>query len=826
MRISLLILFFGSGALALIYEVIWQREFALIFGSSAPASAVVLAAYFIGLSAGSIFLGNRASRWRCPLRAYAWLEAGAGLSALAVTPIIAGGDALLAFVSGRITDDSPGLLLVKGVVALLAILVPTFCMGATLPVLGRLAVVDRQRTGLHLSLLYLINTAGAACGALLVPFILLPTLGMSGTVMFSVACNLLIAGVAWWMGREDPTPEPKTKPPLQPPTTNPVRFTPGIPLAFVSGLAVFALQVLWNRAFAQVHENSIYSFAVIAAVFILALAAGGQAARWGLKWRNAPERLIGWAWIGGGTLIVLCPWLFVRLTDGLVYLPQGGGWIDYGWNLTRLALLVLLIPVALLGIAFPAMLESVANAGPSTAVSRIVGRLLGANLLGAVAGALVAGFWLSSWLGVWRSMQWIGLGLSLAGIWQLGRASSGHFPARVPLTRVLAVAASLVFMLRVDLPRVHVHTDLGERVLSIREGMHGVVAVVESPDSRQLKLNNHYMLGGSASAGDERMQCHVPLVLHPRPRRVALLGLGTGITASGALFHPVQEIVVVELVPEVLSAAREFFSEANARVLTDGRTRVVTEDARNYLRRTRARFDVIVGDLVVPWRQGESALFTLEHFTAARAALAPGGLFCQWLPMFQLSESDWDIILHTFAAVFPEISVWRADFSPTEPAVALIGRAGPGDFSGVAVEARLREMRPDPENPHLSDPVAFWMYCVGELSPDHRPGTARRINHEQRPWIELNGPLEHAGLSAADLCTGRRLQRVLASIVSGETPSTLPHDPAMRTGRQAGRVLYEHSLSLLEENAEGARSTRAQLSVLLGGETHRILFPQ
>lgn len=825
MRIPLLILFFGSGALALIYEIIWQREFALIFGSSAPASAVVLAAYFIGLSAGSIFLGHRASRWRSPLRAYAWLEAGVGLSALAVTPIIGGGDALLAFVSERVTDDSSGLLLMKGGVALLAILVPTFCMGATLPVLGRLAVADRQRTGFHLSLLYLINTAGAACGALLVPFILLPRLGMSGTVLYSVAGNLLIAGVAWWMGRTETFPMPSVKPPIQSSRTDQVRSTSWIPLAFVSGLAVFALQVLWNRAFAQVHENSIYSFAVIAAVFILALAAGGQAARWGLKWRDAPERFIGGAWIGGGMLIVLCPWFFVWLTDGLSYLPQGEGWIDYGWNLTRLALLVLLVPVALLGIAFPAMLESVAKTESSAAVSRIVGRLLGANLLGAVAGALVAGFWLSSWLGLWRSIQWIGLGLSAAGIWQLRKIWSGRFPAWMPVTGSLVALAGLGFLFQADLPRVSVHADLGERVLSVREGMHGVVAVVEQADSRQLKLNNYYMLGGSSSVGDERMQCHVPLVLHPHPRRIALLGVGTGITASGALFHPVEEIVAVELVPEVLSAAREFFSEANGRVLTDGRTRVVTEDARNYLRRTRARFDVIVGDLVVPWRQGESALFTREHFAAARAALAPGGIFCQWLPMFQLSESDLDIVLHTFAAVFPEISVWRADFSPLEPAVALIGRTHPGDFTGATVEARLREMRPEPENPHLSDPVAFWMYYVGELTLAQRPEAARRINHEQHPWIELNGPLEHAGLSAADLCTGRRLERVLESIVSRETPSSLPNDSAMRTGRQAGQVLYEHSLSLLDDNAERMRSTRAQLSALLHEKTYRILFP-
>jgi spermidine synthase len=281
--------------------------------------------------------------------------------------------------------------------------------------------------------------------------------------------------------------------------------------------------------------------------------------------------------------------------------------------------------------------------------------------------------------------------------------------------------------------------------------------VVEKEASRRLKLNNYYVLGGTSSAGDERIQAHVPLLLHASPRRVAMLGLGTGITAGGALFHPIESLTAVELVPDVVAAAGLHFREANAGVLQDARTRVVVEDARGYLRGTAERFDAIVGDLVVPWRHGESALFTQEHFAAARRALLPGGLFCQWLPLFQLSQPELQIVLRTFLSVFPRAQLWRGDFTADEPAVALVGGAEALDLSPARVQRRIQESRPAPLNPHLREPIGFWMHFVGVLEPADLPSGETRISREDSPWVELIGPLRHAGQAGSELLTGRRL---------------------------------------------------------------------
>jgi spermidine synthase len=384
--------------------------------------------------------------------------------------------------------------------------------------------------------------------------------------------------------------------------------------------------------------------------------------------------------------------------------------------------------------------------------------------------------------------------------------------------------ASLPLVARIELPRVWVASGQGEKLVALTEGTHGITAVVERRGSRRLKLNNHYGLGGTFSTGDERMQAHVPLLLHAAPRRVAFLGAGTGITAGGALFHPVEQLTVMELVPEVVAAAREYFRDANRGVLDDARTRVVADDARHFLRNSGESFDVIIGDLVVPWRQGEGALFTLEQFTAARHALAPGGLFCQWLPLFQLSKTQVEILTRTFLAVFPQAQVWRGDFSPTEPAIALIGTAGDFKPDVEQVRQRLAAMPPDPTNPQLQTPEGFWMNFVGVVEVSDLPADEVRLNTEDRPWIELLGPMGTTE-GQRDLFTGRRLQAWLESIRQRAPDRLGPLPRPASDAMAAGSVLAELTLCLAEDNRAGAQAAQERLRQLLPAETFRQLFP-
>jgi spermidine synthase len=807
---ALPLLFFASGALGLVYEVLWQRHFALVFGGGAAAAAAVLAAYFSGLGLGSYVLGRTSPRVRRPLRLYAGLEALAAAGALLSFPLASAAAPLAVLTTGGI-DPAAARPVVEALAAFVALALSTFAMGGTLPVLARLSDEGGRHLGVGVGLLYAVNTAGAALGALAVPFVLLPWLGARGGLLAAVIANVAVAVIAWTMDGP-PLEGSESEAALDGPVLSWTH--PAVLLATASGLAAFVLQVLWNRAFAQVHENSTHSFALVVALFVLALALGAEVSRLALRRGHAPETVIGWAWLVAALLAAVGPELFRRLTHGLDYLPAGRGWGHDAARLAGVSAWVVLPAATAIGVGFPALLEW-AGRTRSSAVT-VVGRVLSANLAGCVLGALAAGFALPRAFGMWRGMTLAAAVLMAGGAWCLMRVRAWGGRAAAAVTAAVLAVAWIA-----DPPRVRIAE--GEQLLSLAEGADGIVAVVERPGSRRIKLNNHYVLGGTASAGDERTQAHLPLLLHPSPRRVAFLGLGTGITAGGALLHPIERLTAVELVPEVAAAAREYLRDANRGVLDDTRTRLVIADARAYLRRTADRFDVIVGDLAVPWRPGESALYTFENFAAARRALAPGGVFCQWVPLFQLSEPELRIVLRTFLAVFPRAQVWRGDFSADEPALALVATAEPMAVDPALVETARRAATPDPANAHLGDAAGVWLYFAGVLEPTDLGTDETRVNRDDRPWLELRGPGD--GSADEPRCTGRRLQAWLAEVRRRSEHRLDALGPSERRAMEAGDWLFEFSLALAERNDTAARAAQEHVRALLPEATFRALFP-
>jgi spermidine synthase len=406
-------------------------------------------------------------------------------------------------------------------------------------------------------------------------------------------------------------------------------------MALLSGTLVLGLEVLWTRMLAQVHENSIYAYAIVLAVFLAGLAGGAFLSRLLLSRSFDPNRALGLAWIGSGLLVFASPGLFYFLTNGLSYVNEFGS--SPALTTVTLALATMLLPTLLAGMVLPLLMDLITGSNRGEA-GPMLGSLLAKNTAGAIAGPLIATFILLPKLGLWVSIAVAGFAMILIGELVLSDLHSRAVLVFRRSTVLSLLAASIIVGNPLNLPAVKFKRQGNETLVHLEEGSHGIVAVVENPDERWMLLNNFYTLGGTGSAIEERQQARIPLFLHPSPHRVAFLGLGTGITAGGALLPPVENLVAIEIVPEVVRIAKEFFAEANLGVLTDPRVTAINEDARVYLRTSGQTFDVIVGDLVVPARSGESALFTREHFVTARQALAPDGIFCQWLPMHQLSR--------------------------------------------------------------------------------------------------------------------------------------------------------------------------------------------
>ncbi len=824
------VLLFVSGALALIYEVLWLRRFAVIFGATTPAAAATLSAVFLGFAVGSAVIGARAADFKRPLFAYGLIEIGAGLGALLVEPLLRAYDGLYPALYRELAGSPAGFAVVKTLLAMVALFIPTFFMGGTVPVLGHALAASRGgRLGITAGGLYAANTLGAALGALSVPFFWLPKCGAAASYGACVAGSLVVGAVACWLGRER---RELSKTGLKPSLLNggaeakeavdSLSKWALATLAGLSGALMFVLQVSWTRMFAQVHENSIYSFAVVLAVFIVGLAGGAGLARELLR-RNWPaQRTLGLAWVAAGLTVFASPFFFVSLTDGLGYLQESGGWASYAARMLWLAVPTVLLPTLLAGMVLPVLMELAGGRGGAPA-GRTLGWLLATNTAGVVVGSLAAAFILPRWIGLWISIALVGMVMVVVGEFCLGEWRR----RKMRLVVVFALVGVSFFVFNpAKLPRTRVRESRGEKLLAVEEGSHGIVSVVESRGSRRMKLDNYYILGGSISPGDERMQTHLPLLLHPAPKRVAFLGFGTGITAGAALLHPVEKITGIEIVPEVVQAAKAYFAGPNLGVCGSPRVELIVEDARNVLRASGQQFDVIVGDLVVPWRRGESALFSAEHFAVVRRALAPGGLFCQWLPAFQLSEEEFRIVTATFLDVFPRATLWRGDFAPDQPALALVGHA---DDAAVidpnAVARRVRELRADQTNPHLAHEAGLWIFFVGPLASGDPEFLGVRRNRENRPWLELLGPMSHAGASRGErgVFVGRRLEAYLEKVRN----KPLQHSPVEAVNevrllwRQAGARLAGASLLLAEGKKAAADAVTAEALRSLPPELHR-----
>jgi spermidine synthase len=803
--VALHALFFLSGALGLAYEVLWMRRFSTLFGSTSLAAAATLSAFFLGTSVGSFVLGAWSRGWTRPLLAFGFLEIGVGLGALLVGPILGLFTLVYPGLYRHLSRSPDAFALAKLALAVLAVGLPTFFMGGTLPVLGQRVAPSGRRLGVSAGSLYAVNVLGAAGGALAVPFALLPALGVKGAELCVVAGSLSVGlSAAAMSARSAPSGGEAAVRGRRGAGATGQRFSPVLVMALAawSGLATLGLEALWTRMLSLVHESSVYSFAVAVVVFLTGLGAGAGLARLALLRGHDPGRLLGWSWAAAGALAVVSPRLFYGVTHGLRFLPTDH-WLTSAARLLLVASAVLLPACMALGTALPVLMEMAGGEGQSA--GPLLGRLLGVDTAGAIVGPPLATFVVAPALGLWKSLVVFGGLTALLGI-VVGLARRERWVAG-------AVVAGMLLALRpTSIPPVRVQASEGERLVFVREGSYGTTAVLENGRDRWITVNNSYVLGGAAAAAEERWQGHLPLLLHPAPRRVAFVGLGTGISAGASLTHPVTQLVGLEIVPEVVTAAREEFADLNAHVVTDPRVTVVVDDGRNYLRAAGSgSFDVVVGDLLVPWRPGEAALYTREHLETVRRALAPEGLFCQWLPLYQLSERQLAILLRTFLDVFPRTTVWRGNLLPRAPTLALVGHVDPGPLDAEAIDRREARLLPSigASNPMLADPAGLWLFLVGSPRRDAPWLASAPPNTDDEPRVELlsrrgGPPLVGAAMEDA-------LDRIAASPLAGSPLAAL--DAAHRSWWSTGRALGHASL---DPSAEGQAHALTLLRTLPG----------
>lgn len=839
-----LFLIFISGLAALIYQVLWMKQLGLLFGNTSYSAGVTLAAFFGGLALGSWLWGRRSTTMRLPLRHYAYLEIGIAVTACIYFFLLTGYHAFFPYVYQHV--DSPALLLaIKVALALVLILPPTVFMGGTIPVMAQHLLHSdeaKSRFGTTAAMLYAVNTLGAASGALLAGFFLPPVLGFRLTYALAIALSAGSAILAWLISQGVNAIEPATAQETEPPPTNETKQAAtnasdehlahrfkrlGLSaICFISGFGFLSLEVLWTRMFMQVLENSVYTFATIVVIVLLSLAVGAFISSQLSRLKISPPYLLAGLLVLSGFVIAATPFFYMRATNGMQVLATNATWAGYLWQVLKVGVVTVGPAAVTMGTIFPYLMKTeetyVDSAGQS------LGRLAAINTAGAILGALLCSFVFLYLWGMWVTtlvlaivyllavlavpLPWRGAGVTL-------RLSSG-----------LVWLIVLTWLNPTGLPIISADPmrPYEEIVLKAWETSEGTVAVTESSRGRMIRVNSHYGLGSTLAAPHERMQTDLTLKLFPETRRIFYLGMGTGITAGSALhpsFKNVENIVVCEIVPKVIDAADEFFTDVNGVDYTQGlfkddRATILAEDGRHFLTMTDQRFDIINCDLFVPFRAGVGSLYTEEHYENIKARLEPGGICVQWLPLYQLTEHEFKVIVRTMMSVFDQVSLWRDAFQPGQDVVGLIGQTTRQPLPATNVDSRA-DMRLAIQGRTVRDAMTFgfpfneqtalFFYC-GNVTENADLFADVPINTDDYPIIEYQAPRSYRRNANAESpwFTDKRIIALIETMQQNCPPS---QDPLLANRSQADRVLpiagthfYKIRVALMDRDYDEARA--------------------
>ena len=668
-RAVLLTLFALSGAVALIYEVVWTRALLLLLGSTAAASSLVIALFVAGLGLGARWGGTQVSR-RNPMRLYALCEIGAAAWAALALPLLA----LLDGPYVALAQSSPVVAWVlRALLAALVVLPSSFLLGATLPALVAQWVRVRGTAATGTAWLYGINALGAAVGALLPAWWALERFGVQGTLYGAVVLGLAIGGVAWFLGHPG-VAGMRSRP-------DAVRLPAALAgLALGAGALGLCVEIVGFRILVFFLEGFTVTFAAMLATFVLGLAAGSLTlGPWLVRWKQ-PRRALALV-LAIEAVLLLAVWFFL--------VPSFESWMGdvkrhwfegattpadvatalKGAGLVG-ALSLLFVPAFFLGPTFALCVRIAEQHGAQA--GQAVGFTYLWNSVGSLAGPVVATFVLVPILGV--GTLWLALAIT-AGVWALWLWLAQPEWGRAHRIGAVALAGALVVP-TLDAPLLE-HTVVlkanpGRKLIEVATDATTTASVVQTADGERLLYTDDFP---AAAVGRHyrymRMLGLLPCILAKDPANTMVIAYGTGTTAGAVAEMPgVKRIEVVEVSRAVLDLAPHF-TDVNRNVLKDARTTVIRDDGRNALRLHAADLDVITLEPLMPYSPAGLPFYTREFYELARDRLRDGGVVCQWVPVHAMPAELYAAFLRTFFEVFPHGTLWFF-----EQSTALIGRKG------------------------------------------------------------------------------------------------------------------------------------------------------
>ena len=698
-RALLLGIFVLSGFAGLIYQSIWSQYLGIFLGHAAYAQALVLAIFMGGMAAGAMWISHVGERWRNLVRCYALTEGLIGLLGLAfhfIFTSVAGFsyDVLIPAVGTAWMAD-----VVRWLVAAALIIPQTVLLGMTFPLMSS-GLIRRfpGQDGSLLGGLYFTNSIGAAIGALTASFVLLPALGLPGTVAVAGALNLVVAALAWWLAR-DPEPLPSTHAPeaktqaAAPAATGGVLLRVTLWSTALSGAASFVYEIVWIRMLSMAVGSTLHAFELMLTSFIAGIAFGGLWVRKQADRSADPLRLAGWMQIGMGLAALLSLLVYGNAFDWVSWIMDAldrtaSGYVLYSLGTATIAIAIMLPAAFFAGTTLPLFTVTLLRSGHG---ERAIGQVYAWNTVGSIAGVFVAMHCLIPVLGLKLALvtaAFVDMGIGLFLLRRQAQTQPQLGRAMFAAACVLMATALSVTVVQFDPLKMAsgvfrtgsaVWGD-NTQLVFYKDGKTASISVVQQGGFNRLIATNGkpdaaITIQGKPASDEPTMTlaAALPLAAHDNPSDIGVIGFGSGMTTHTFLGDErVKRVDTIEIEPAMVAGARAFGSKV-ARAYTDPRSNIVIDDAKAYFSGQHARYDIIISEPSNPWISGVGALFSKEFYEFIPRHLKPGGLFVQWVQLYEIDDA---LVASIMNALTPVFSDYQAYISNTSDLIIVATQKG------------------------------------------------------------------------------------------------------------------------------------------------------
>lgn len=761
-RIIIFLLFLGSGMTGLIYQVLWTKLLTLTFGVTTLAVSTVLTAFFGGLALGSYLGGRWIDKRGDGIKWYGVAEIGIGLYALLFLTLLGVNNDVYVFIAQKISVGFYGLSILKFILAVMLLIIPTTLMGATLPILSKFLARSQQSFARDIGDLYAINTVGAVIGAVATAFLLIPSFGIQAVIYTVGGANILLGVVAILVNRKS-IMAPASAPPVnkrgkkrdvikdeEEERNLPHSFSTLLILGFaISGFTGLAYEVIWTRILGFILTGTIFAFATVLATFLCGIATGSFVFSQFLDRIKRPGRVInllaaveGLIGLSSIALIIL----YNKMPQFEIYarIDATPVWGEFVYLNFFISFILLFLPTFLFGATFPLVCKIY-----SRRIERVgtkIGNIYSVNTVGGIVGSFAGGFLLIPLLGMQNSIVVMGYINLLVGILFVV-----FNPFSVKRTKYAFVAccllATVIFtvLLPENMPK-SLHQSLlkrNETMLFYEEGPSATVMIAER-EGRDLASSNKrlWVNGNLATAAFyeglqiNRFQGVLPMFIHPDPKDVLVICFGSGTTFGTLSQFDVNRVDNVDIAKTVIKGAT-YFSSENRDVLNNPKSKIHIDDGRSYLEVTDKKYDIITEEPMHPSLAGVVNLYTKEYYELAKSHLKAGGIISQWIPLYSLSVEDVRMLVKTFQSVFPHTTIWLANAdifmigSPEETSI---------DYALLQKRVSMPNIKDLLSEIDLEEPLEILTTFLMNEEMVRRYAEGAPVITDNRPIVEFTGP--------------------------------------------------------------------------------------